>query len=869
MSLQQKNKPPKLAQRLLDWYCDDPLKEEIAGDIEERFWDHYESIGLKKANTKFWLNTFKFITWHTLKRRNSKRYTQNNLAMVKNNFKVAFRSAYKHKTYSFINLFGLAIGLTSFILISLYVKHQLSFDQFHEKKDRIFRITEGQDAITPNIIAPLLLRSFEDEVEYGVRVFNMAGQFINVNNQTYSEVVYFADQDFFNLFTFPLIQGDPTRVLSEPNGMVISQKIALKYFGGTDVIGKAFEREGVAYKVSGVMVDVPANSYLQFDFLAPISDLEWTKDETWSNWNYQTFIGLAEHVDPVSFDVKLSATLNESIGESNNNRDIYPYTMQELSDIYLQKRFHLEYEMEKVGDIKYVYIFSGVALLILLIACINYVNLATSRSLDRAKEVGIRKVVGAHRRQLVFQFLSESLLFVLLAAIASYLLAYWLIPSFNTLSGESISRLELMSLEFILSLLGLSIVIALISGFYPAMLLSMFKPVSVLKGRFSHSGSGSRLRKLLVILQFAISAFLVVATLVVKKQLDFIQSRDVGFDREQVVYFQLDGDTKRNFDVLKNKLLSNPNIEMVSSASNIPTSVGSAHGIQTGDTGADWELIYFLTAEEDFMDLVGFDLLAGRSLKERLVEYRALDSINKVPSYIINETTAKLFSWTPEEAVGKKITIGGHEAPVQGVVRDFHFKSMQQSIEPFVIMADPSRNNLGFAKVSTTDIAGTMEFMASALQELSPNLPFDHVFLDDQFERMYRFESRLGRVFFTFSSIAIAIACLGMFGLISFMATNRAKEMGVRKVLGASVAGIVLLLSTDFMKLVGIALVVSLPLAYYFMGDWLNNYAYQVSIGADVAIIAAVFAIVITGLTIAYQAIRAGMANPSKVLRSE
>ncbi|OEK05114.1 ABC transporter permease [Roseivirga misakiensis] len=861
--------PPKTAQLLLDIYCKDELQEEIAGDIEERFWDHYDLHGLRKAKIKFWLNTFKFIRWHTLKSTKSKRYTQNNLAMVNNNFKAAFRSAKKHSIYTFVNLAGLAIGLTSFILISLYVKHQLSFDDFHDKKDRIYRITEGVDAITPNIIAPLIKRSFEDEVESTVRVFSMGGEILRVDEQSYSEVIYFADKDFFDMFTFPLIQGNPSTVLSQPNTMVISQTAARKLFGTTDVVGKSLEREGNAYQISGVMVDVPANSYLQFDYMVPFTDLKWAVSETWSNWNYHTFVSLSEKTDPVSIEKKISEVLDESISQSGNDRDSDPYTLQALSDIYLQKRFQLDYELEKVGDIKYVYIFSGVALLILLIACINYVNLATSRSLERAKEVGVRKVIGAQKGQLILQFLSESLLFVLIATVVSYGLSMLLIPSFNELSGETISVSELLKPTFIGLLLGLSMLIALLAGFYPAIMLSTFKPVVVLKGRFANSGAGGRLRRVLVVLQFAISIFLVVATLVVQKQLNYIQSKDLGFEREQIVYFGLDKDAKLGFDAIKNKLLTNPNVEMVSAASNVPTSVGSAHGIVTGDGPTDWELIYFMTVDEDYMDLVGLDLLAGLSLKERSVNFQSTDSTEVNPSFILNETAAKLFNWSAEEAVGQSVTISGQRAPVQGVVKDFHFKSMSQRIEPFVILVDPRRNNLGFVKITTNEVAQTMAFIESTIEEMAPKLPFDYTFLDEQFDRMYRFESRLGSVFLVFSSIAISIACLGMFGLISFMAINRAKEMGVRKVLGASVNRIIILLSSDFMKLVGVALIIALPVAYYFMDEWLSKYAYQVDIGVDVGVIAVVFALLTTCITIAYQALRAARVDPSKVLRSE
>ncbi len=868
MNQTEKRYPPRLAERFFYWYCDDPLKEEIAGDMEERFWDHYEELGASKAKRKYWLNVLKFIKWHTLKRRNSNRYTQNNLTMVKNNFKVAFRNIQRHKVYSFINISGLTVGITSFILIMLYVQHQLSFDQFHVKKDRIFRITEGGDAITPNIIAPEIERSFVDEVEHSIRVYDQSGQVITIDGESYTERVYYVDPGFFSLFTFPLIQGDASSALTETKSIVLSQKAALRYFGSTDVLGKTFDLEGKLHKVTGVMSNVPANSYFQFDFVAIFSDLGWTKRETWSNWNYHTFIGLKKNVDPVSFEGKMAEKLKASQVEWGDDEPL-DYMMESLNDIYLQKRFNLEYEMEKVGNIKYVYTFSGVALLILLIACINYVNLATSKSLDRAKEVGIRKVVGALRTQLIWQFLSESFLFAFAAAAGSFALAYALLPNFNELTGESISQSQMLMPSFIGSLFGLVVFISLLAGFYPAIMLSMFKPVVVLKGKFSRSGTGSKLRKLLVVVQFVISVFMVVATLVVKKQLNYINSKDTGMNREQVVYFYSDSDLNKNYSVFQNKLLANPNIESVSKASHIPTNIGSAHGIQTGETENDWELIYFMSAEKEFMDLVGMEMVEGLSLKERAVPYAELDSAGKNPTYIINETTARLMGWTPDEAIGKSVIISGYEGPVQGVVKDFHFKSLHQPIEPFVLMANPRRNNLVFAKVKEENVAETLSFIETQIGELAPELPFEYTFLDDHYDQMYTFENRLGMVFFTFTSIAIAIACLGIFGLISFMAVNRAKEMGIRKVLGASVIRIVVLLSADFMKLIFIALVLALPLAYHFMNDWLTNYAYQIDLGADVAIIAILFAVLITAITIAYQAIRTATVNPSRVLRNE
>lgn len=868
MRLPHENKPPRLAQRLLDWYCDDPVKEEIAGDIEERFWDHYESEGLKKARAKFWMNTFKFIGRHTLKRRNSKRYTQNNLAMVKNNFKVAFRSAKKHKAYSIINLSGLAVGLTSFILIVLYVQHQLSFDQFHEQKEKIFRVTNGEDAITPNIVGPFLKRNFQDEIRHSVRVIELGGQILKVDDYSFKGKVYFVDSAFLDVFTFPLLRGNIKDALSRPKTLVITQAAAIKYFGTQDVFGKALTKGGEQYAISGVALDPPANSMMQFEFLIPFQELSWAQRETWSNWSFQTFLRLEDSVDPIAFEQKVGERVNVELDMPTASEESGTY-LQSLNDIYLQKRFKLNYELGRVGDIQYVYIFSVVAFLILLIACINYVNLATSRSLERAKEVGIRKVVGAHRRQLIGQFLGESFLFVFVSLIISLVFSYWLVPYFNVLAGEKLNVGYLFKSEFLLMLAGLGLAITLLAGIYPALVLSMFKPVTVLKGKFTHSGAGNRLRKFLVIVQFAISAFLVVATLVVKKQLNFIQDKNIGLDKEQVIFFTSDGDFKKNYESFKNTLMANPNIKSVSMASNVPVSVGSAHGIKVGPTDDDYELIYFLSADREFMDLMGMELLSGLSLTDRAVPFNELDSVGMNPTYIINETAAKLFNWSAEEAVGQNVVIGGYEAPVQGVVKDFHFKSMQQQIEPFVILFNPIQTSVGYVKLTAEKLPETLQFIESNLADVAPGLPFDYQFMDDYYERMYRFESRLSNVFLTFAGIAIFIACLGMFGLISFIALHRAKEMGIRKVLGASFKTILFLLSADFLKLIAIALLVGLPAAYYFMGDWLSDYVYRVSIGVDVAIMAVGFALLITMATIAYQAIRTAMVNPSKVLRSE
>lgn len=869
MKSQRPVKPPRLAQWLLEFYCDDPLKEEIAGDLEERFLDHLETLGKRKASLKYWLNVFKFFRWHTLKRRRSNQFSSNNMAMFKNYFKIAFRNALKQKAYTFINLSGLAVGLTSFILIMLYVQQQLSYDQFHENKDRIFRVIDGEDAITPNIVAPFVSRNFQDELKQSVRVIVMGSQIFNIKEKAFTSNVFHADSAFFSMFSFPFIQGDEETALAQPNSMVISRKAALQHFGREDVMNEAFQMSGRDYKITGVMADIPQNSLLQFDFMVPFNDLSWARRETWSNSSYHTFLQLSDNVDPKVFEKKIAAKINETFDIPADSEEAEAIYLQSFNDIYLQSEMHLSYEIGRVGDIKYVYIFFAVAVLILLIACINYVNLSTSRSLERAKEVGIRKVVGAHRWQLIYQFLGESFLFVFGSLILSLGLSWLLLPYFNELAGVVMDTSFLPNAQFLLIMLGLGTFISLLSGFYPALMLSMFKPVVVLKGKFKNSGAGSRLRKALVIFQFAISAFLLIATMGVNKQLNFIQDKNLGYDRDQVLYFRVNRDLRTNYQTLKNELLNNPNIRSVSMTSNTPLNVGSAHGIQTGPTDEDYELIYFINVDEDFTDLMGMNILAGRDFKELAVPFDEMDTTGRVPSFIINETTAALFNWTAKEAVGQKVTISGMEAPVQAVVEDFHFKSMQQKIEPFVLMANPNQFYYSMVKIGNENVSETLDFIGEKVQAVAPRLPFDYRFLDDRFEGMYRFESQLSDVFITFATIAIIIASLGMFGLISFMALNRAKEMGIRKVLGASVAHVVVLLSGDFLKLVGIALLLAMPVAYYVMGDWLTDYEYRTSLGAGVGAIAVISALLITMLTIGYQALKTGLISPSKVLRNE
>lgn len=860
--------PPKLAERFLTFYCKDDFQEEILGDLYERFEFHVDKYGSAKAKRLYWLNVFKFIKGYRLRTFTNSQNSTNNIVMFKNYFKIALRNAVRHKAYSFINIAGLMIGLTSFILISMYVQHQLSFDNFHENKDQIYRITDGEKAFVPSVVGAMLDRSFEDEIVASARLIILGSRTFQVKQDTYIANVHYLEPAFFKMFTFPLLYGDKEQIFANPSSLVISEKEAIARYGKSDVVGETLTIFGRSYTITGVLAPFPKNSLIQMDYAAQLSDVPWALGEQWTNDGFYTFLQLAPGVDVQQFETKAGNLINNEL-KSAIGDEPFPLLLQNYGDIYLQSEMRLQYELGKPGNIRYVYIFMSVAALILLIACVNYVNLATARAVHRAKEVGVRKAIGAQRKQLIYQFLSESFVFVFGALILSFGLATLLLPYFNLLADQTFSIAELTRVELILQLLILGGVITLLAGAYPSLMLSKFKPVAVLKGKFSSSSSGNGLRKVLVIFQFSISVFLIVATLVVNEQLSFIQNKSLGYDKDHVVRFIIDSwAMKDKMETFKTTLLSNPNIEHVGFSQNTPVQVGSGHPLKLNQFG-DEAPIYCLYTDEDFINAVGFNLIAGNDFNTIANIFREYDTTGTKPSYIINETAAKLFNWSAQEAIGQNITIAEVEAPVQGVIEDFHFMSMERKIEPFVLLYNPSRIFYGLAKISGNNMRETISFMESTLSDFTPDLPFDLQFLDDGFQRMYTFELQLKRVFITFAGIAILIACMGMFGLTSFMAANRSKEIGIRKVLGASISSMMMLISKDLLALIGISLLIGLPLSFYFMNEWLLDYQYRINIGWSLLAIAGFAALLVTVVTIGYQTIKIARINPSHILRNE
>lgn len=863
-----KANPPKLAERFLTFYCKDKFQEEILGDLYERFEFHVDKYGSAKAKRLYWLNVFKFIKGYRLRTFTNSQNSTNNIVMFKNYIKIAFRNAIRHKAYSFINIAGLMIGLTSFILINMYVQHQLSFDNFHENKDQIYRITDGEKAFVPSVVGAMLDRSFEDEIVESARLIILGSRTFQVKQDTYIANVHYLEPSFFKMFTFPLLYGDKEQLFANPSSLVISEKEAIARYGKSDVVGETLTIFGRAYTITGVLAPFPKNSLIQMDYAAQLSDVPWALDEQWTNDGFYTFLQLDPNVDIKQFEAKAGQLINSELKSAIGDKP-FPLLLQNYGDIYLQSEMRLQYEFGKPGNIRYVYIFMSVAALILLIACVNYVNLATARAVHRAKEVGVRKAIGAQRKQLIYQFLSESFVFVFGALILSFGLATLLLPYFNLLADQTFTIAEITRVELILQLLILGGAITVLAGAYPSLMLSNFKPVAVLKGKFSSSSSGNGLRKVLVIFQFSISVFLIVATLVVNEQLSFIQNKSLGYDKDHVVRFIIDSWAMRDkMETFKTTLLSNPNIEHVGFSQNTPVQVGSGHPIKLNELG-DEVPIYCLYTDEDFINAVGFNLIAGNDFNTIANIFREYDTTGTKPSYIINETAAKLFNWSAQEAIGQNITIAEVEAPVQGVIEDFHFMSMERKIEPFVLLYNPSRIFYGLAKISGNNMRETISFMESTLSEFNPGLPFDLQFLDDGFQWMYTFELQLKRVFITFAGIAILIACMGMFGLTSFMAANRSKEIGIRKVLGASISSMMMLISKDLLALIGVSLLIGLPLSFYFMNEWLLDYQYRINIGWSLLAIAGFAALLVTLATIGYKTIKTARINPSHILRNE
>ena len=787
--------------------------------------------------------------------------------MFKNYFKVALRNIVKHKGYSLINIAGLAIGLACCLFIWIWVQDELSYDKFHENSPYLYRVEENQYysgrvyhvTVTPYPLAPALKGDFP-EIEDATRYVGVGGQLLRYGDKAFFESrIRAVDPSFFRMFTFPFVKGNSETALDDLYSIVISEEIAEKYFGEEDPIGKVIQANNrIDFKVTGVMKNVPSNSYLQFNVVIPYALLKkmGAVNESMGSNSIATFVQLQKGASLQQVNDKIRGFIKKHVPGSVTDLELALY-----SRIHLHQYFGYEKEGMQV---KYVYIFSVIAMFVLMIACINFMNLSTARSANRAKEVGMRKVVGALKNHIIRQFYGESIIYACIALIFAFALVVILMPSFNNLSGKEISLDVLGNWQILLGFIGITLFTGLVAGSYPALFLSAFQPVKVIKGSLRSGSGGSLFRKVLVVVQFALSIFLIIGTAVVYKQLQYMKNRDVGYDKEHLVYIPMRGQTGRHYAALKNALERDPRILGVTGSSHRPSNIGS------NSSGADWEgkdpdqvvLIGMSSVDFDYTETIGIELVEGRSFSE---EY----ATDQAEAFIVNEEVAKLMG--KESVVGERFSFAGKDGHIIGVMKNFHYYSLRNKIEPLAIYLRPASDGFyyTFIRIPPENISGSLDFVRETWQSVIPNFPFDYNFLVEDFEYYYRSEERMIGLLKYFSILAVFIACLGLFGLASFTAEQRTKEIGIRKVLGASPSQITLMLCKEFFFLVLLANIISWPVAYFVMRNWLQDFAYRTSLGVFTFVMTMVLALVIALLTVSFQAVKAAVANPVNALKYE
>lgn len=805
--------------------------------------------------------------------------------MFRNYILIALRNLLKQKGYSAINILGLSIGMTCCILILLWVADELSYDRFHEKADRLYRVVlkarlNDKDLEIPVSCGPLaaaLVREMP-EVESAARLRETGNFTVRFGERVFNETrFFFADSNLFTVLSAEWLDGNPDDALRAPNSLVLTDAAARKYFGTAPAVGNVLKIDGRDnYKVTGVVREYPTHSHLHFDFLASRSSRVFGDENIWLSNNDYTYVVFHTGRSPNEIKDKLATMVRERSGpilqqlfgttfdEFEKSGGAYGFYFQPVVDIHLHSRFNNE--LEPNGNIVYVYVFSIIAVFILTIAVINFMNLATARSARRAKEVGIRKAVGSGQRQLIQLFMTESILVSLLAMGLTVILIELVLPSFNQFTHKTLAMSYLERPWQIGALIGFAVFVGLLAGSYPSLFLSAFSPIKVLKGELRHGSGGAWLRSGLVVFQFAISVILIVGTLVVYRQLNFVQSKELGFQKEQVLVVDNTWLLQKKRDQFKSALKDIPGIASVGYTSTVPgKDIGNSAYVPEGRDASNPVLLWHLFVDLDALEVLGIDMALGRSYS---LDFPA----DSTKSLVVNETAAALMGFT--EPLGKKVMsfMGDRtgQLNIVGTVKDFHFQSLHETIKPLAIrIANENQKGYAVVRLAGSHFNEIIDRIQDAWSAQTGGEPFTYFFLDDNFDSLYRAETAVGRTLLIFSGLGIFIACLGLFGLSNYAAEQRTKEIGIRKALGASVFSVVGLLSREFLMLVGVATLIAWPLAYLAMDQWLENFAYRMSIGIDVFVISGVSAIVIAVVTVSYQAWRAASANPVHALKYE
>jgi len=810
--------------------------------------------------------------------------------MLKNYLKIAYRNLLRSKAFSAINIVGLSLGLATCMIISLFVLDELSFDRFHEKADRIVRVTfranmGGNKIEEANVMPPTAqtMQRYYPEVLEATRLRTAGAFIIEKEEEVFKEEgVAFADSNFFQVFSFPLVSGDSRTALIKPNTLVISEKMAQKYFGNQDPVGQTLQAKNYfeILEVTGVMADMPANSHFHFDFLIAMAGLPEARINSWMQSEFYTYLVLPAGYDFQKLQAKLPQMVEKYLGpqikqafgmnfaEFKQLGNELGFQLQPLTDIHLHANF--DYDLGPSGDIRYVYIFGAIALFMLLIACINFMNLSTAGASKRAREVGIRKVMGSVKSTLIGQFLLESILLTGVALVLAVVIVFLALPFFNDLAEKNLT-LSFTAMPWLLpGLLLLGLVVGILAGSYPAFFLSSFKPITVLKGgsnpaRFSSGRCGIGLRGTLVVVQFCISIVLIVGTTVVYQQLRFIQNAKLGYDKEQVLVLQETNRLGQNEQLLKTQLLQDSRVVNATVSGYIPAgpSFNNNFMVYGDDNAKQFVKGIRYDVDEDYIPTLGMAMVAGRNFSPEF----GTDS----SGIILNETAAKELGWG-KAAVGhtiKSSNDGGKRTyRVIGIVQDFNFKSLHERIGPLMMTLGDNSGAM-LVKVKTRDLPALLTSVEKQWNALTPDAPIEYSFLEENFAATYRAEQKTGKILGLFAGLTIFVACLGLFGLATFTAEQRTKEIGVRKVLGASVSGIVALLSKDFLKLVAISILIASPIAWYAMNAWLQDFAYKIDIGWWVFALAGLLAVGIALFTVSFQSVRAALRNPVESLRNE
>jgi putative ABC transport system permease protein len=802
--------------------------------------------------------------------------------MLKNYLKTAFRGLLKNKGFTLINVLGLALGLAICLLIVFYVADELSYDRFNTKADRIYRVNadikyggnSSSYAVTEPPLAAAVTGNFP-EVEKAARLIQATNIQFKKGNQNIPEgKSVYADNSIFDVFTLPMVDGSPKNALTEPKTLVISERAAIKYFNRTNVTGQYLTLAGehASYKITGVIKDMPQQSHFNFDYLLSVHSIESSPGNNWGSFSFNTYVLLKPGASYKSLEIKINTLVKQHFGSDNYAKfekggNFIRLNLTPLTDIHLKS--NRQYELGANSSITYVYIFSAIAMFVLLIACINFMNLSTARSANRAREVGVRKVLGSSRKSLIAQFMSESLLITLFATVIAVLTAWALLPLFDQMSGKELS-ITWQTLGWLFpSLVAVIIVVGVLAGSYPAFYLSGFQPINVLKGKLSTGFKGSNFRNSLVVLQFSISIFLIIGTLVIYNQLNYIQHKDLGFDRTQVLVVknvQVLGNPK----ILKQEIKQIRGIENAALSGFLPTGSLRAPNSVFTSKNMDGKSALFTEiwpVDEDYLNTMGMSLSKGRNFSDKL----ATDS----SSMIINETAARMLGFSnkpltrilydPEDHAGKTVIKEYH---VIGVLKDFNFKSLRDNITP-IVMKLANDNGALSVRINAKNLTPFVSKIENKWNALSPNQHFEYSFMDEDFNAAYKFEQRTGTIFLSFTILALVIACLGLFGLAAYAAEQRNREIGIRKVLGANVFTLVTMLSKDFIKLVLISIFIATPLAWRAMHQWLQGFAYRQNIQWWVVASASFGAVLIAFITISFQSVKAALANPVESLRSE